>query len=312
MNPESNAETVRPWTWKEHEREQRRLRRRTAMTGLLFLMPWLVGTAAFMAYPLAYSLYLSFHTVGVKPDGSGLKYDFAGWDNYKYAFLRDNVFPEQMFLYVREALLVIPLTVLFALLVSVMLNRRFYGRLFFRTIFFLPVIFASGNVLTELFAQGQGSLPFAGQLDVAEALNRSLPAAIAAPLASVLSRFVILLWFSGVQVILFLAGFQTIPASAYEAARIDGATPWESFWRITFPSIVPFIGLNLIYTVVDQSTNPFNPIMTHILSNVNNPKTGYGYASALGWLYCGFIMALIAVLLRMAVKWNGKREVKRT
>lgn len=306
--PKSAAQVERVWTRKEHERQLKRMRRRAGRVGLLFLLPWFVGTAAFMAYPLAYSLYLSFHKVGIKPDGSGLQYDYVGWDNFKYAFLRDNVFPEQAFLFFREAVLVIPLTVLFALLVSVMLNRRFYGRLFFRTIFFLPVIFASGKVLTELFAQGQGSLPFVGQYDVKEVLYQALPASIALPLANVLSRFVMILWFSGVQVILFLAGFQTISRSTYEAARIDGASPWEMFWKITFPSIVPFIVLNLIYTVVDQSTNPFNPILTHILSNVNNPKTGYGYASALGWIYCGFIFALIAVLLRMAVRWNIRKR----
>lgn len=308
MKSDTDTLGEREWTQQAHKRERRRMRRKAGRDGLLFLLPWLLGTLAFMAYPLAYSLFLSFHRVGILPDGSGLQYEFIGWDNFKYAFLRDHVFPEQAFLYAREAVLIIPLTVLFALLISIVLNQRFFGRLFFRALFFLPVIFASGKVLTELFAQGQGSLPFVEQYELKEVLHSALPQSLAAPLASVLSRFVMVLWFSGVQVMLFLAGLQTISPSTYEAARIDGASPWEMFWSITFPSITPFIVLNLIYTVVDQSTNPFNPVLTHILSNVNNPKTGYGYTSALGWIYCVLLLGLIALILRLTSRWSARRR----
>lgn len=295
-------------TPQEHSRLKRRQRLRASATGLLFLTPWLIGMLAFMAYPLLYSLFLSFHRIRIAPDGSGLLYQFVSFDNFAYAFLRDNKFPEQMFLFAREAVLIVPITVIFALLVATLLNQRFFGTMFFRTVFFLPVIFATGRVLIELFNQGQGELPLTEQYNVVELVYTLLPPTAAEPVMGILGKFIMILWFSGVQVIIFLAGFQTISPSTYEAAQIDGATPWETFWKITFPSIVPFIVLNGIYTVVDLSTNPFNPIMQHILTNMVDPETGYGYASALGWIYFAFVFIWIALLMRFAMKFNLRKR----
>jgi len=292
---------------KEHARHKRAQSARAALTGYLFLLPWLIGVLCFMAYPLLYSLYLSFHKMQVSPDGSGLQYIYVGWDNFKYAFLRDNVFPMEMFLFWRETVLIIPITVLFSLLVSILLNQKFRGRMLFRAIFFLPVIFATGKVLMELFAQGQGDLPFAEQYDLTGMIYDTFPPALAEPIVGVLGKIVIVLWYSGVQVIIFLAAFKTIPPSTYEAAQIDGVTPWESFWKITFPSLVPFIFLNLIYTLVDLSTYSFNPIINHILGNMGNVKTGYGYASALGWIYFMIIFVLVALLAKFSVSMNQRK-----
>ncbi|MBP1990707.1 carbohydrate ABC transporter permease [Paenibacillus eucommiae] len=292
----------------EHVRQKRRQSFREARRGYMFLLPWLIGIATFVAYPLLYSFYISFHKVGVKQDGSGLKYDFVGMTNYKYAFVFDNVFPVEMLLFMREVLLVVPITVIFALLISIMLNQKFKGRMLFRAVFFLPVIFASGQVLLELFNQGQGSLPFVEQYNVADIIYDVLPVTAADTVMDLLGKFVIILWFSGVQIILFLAAFQTISRSTYEAAQIDGATPWESFWKITFPAVTPFIILNLIYTLIEQSSNPFNPVLKHILQNTSDVKTGYGYASALGWIYFAFIMIPIGILVYIARVQSRKKE----
>ncbi|WP_274362142.1 carbohydrate ABC transporter permease [Paenibacillus thermotolerans] len=308
MNAVNRQETATGLSLKEHARRKRAMSARSALTAYAFLLPWIVGVLLFMAYPLLYSLFLSFHKLVVSPDGSGLDYIYVGMDNFKYAFLRDNVFPIEMLLFWRESLLIIPITVLFALLVSLLLNQKFPGRMIFRAIFFLPVIFATGKVLMELFAQGQGDLPFAEQYDLAGMIYDTFPPVLADPIVSLLRKFIIVLWYSGVQVIIFLAAFRTVPPSTYEAAQIDGVTPWESFWKITFPSIVPFIFLNLIYTLVDLSTYSFNPIINHILGNMSNLKTGYGYASALGWIYFAFIFVLVAILARISLRFN-RREV---
>ncbi len=288
-------------TPREHTRLRRRQYAREALKGYLFLLPWLIGVLFFVAYPMLYSLFISFHKVKVATDGSGLDYDFIGFDNFKYAFLRDNVFPIELMLFMREVLVIVPITVIFALLVSLLLNQKFKGRMMFRTIFFLPVIFSTGQVLLSLFNQGQGSLPFGDQYDVTAIIYDVFPVSVGNTIMSVLGKFVIILWFSGVQVVIFLAAFQTISRSAYEAAQIDGVTPWESFWKITFPSIVPFIFLNLIYTLVEQSINPFNPILKHIIKNMGDYNTGFGYASAISWIYFLLIltpMVVLALLLR--------------
>lgn len=292
---------------REHARRRRLQAFKEAMRGYLFVLPWMLGIAIFVAYPLIYSFFISFHKVGVKIDGSGLKYDYVGMANYKYAFVSDNVFPIEMFLFMREVMLVVPITVLFALLIAILLNQKFKGRMLYRAVFFLPVIFASGQVLLELFNQGQGSLPLVERYNLQDAIYGALPVTAASTVMDLLSKFVIILWFSGVQIILFLAAFQTISKSAYEAAQIDGATPWETFWKITFPAISPFIILNLIYTVVEQSANPFNPILSHILKNTSDVNTGYGYASSLGWIYLAFIMIPIAVLVLIAGRQSRRK-----
>jgi len=296
-------------TKEDHARHRRIQSFKDALRGYLFLLPWMIGIVMFVAYPLIYSFFISFHKVGVKNDGSGLKYDFVGMANYKHAFVVDNVFPVEMILFMREMVLTVPITVIFALLISVMLNQKFKGRMLFRAVFFLPVIFASGQVLLELFKQGQGSLPLVERYNLADVIYDVLPLTAAGTVMDLLGKFVIILWFSGVQIILFLAAFQTISRSTYEAAQIDGATPWESFWKITFPAISPFIILNLIYTLVEQSSNPFNPILSHILKNTTDANTGYGYASALGWIYFAFIMLPIIALVLIARRQSKRTEV---
>jgi len=176
----------------------------------------------------------------------------------------------------------------------------------FRAIFFLPVIFATGQVLLELFNQGQGGLPFGNKDNVQTLVYDLFPVSLANTIMDLIGKFVIILWFSGVQVIIFLAAYQTVPRTTYEAAQIDGATPWESFWKITFPAVVPYISLNLIYTLVEQSTNPFNPILSHIEKNMSDLKTGYGYASALGWIYFAFLFVPI-LLFVFAARRQSKR-----
>jgi ABC-type sugar transport system permease subunit len=121
----------------------------------------------------------------------------------------------------------------------------------------------------------------------------------------VLSRVVIILWYSGVQILIFIAGFQTISQTIYEAVRIDGASPWDSFWKITLPASIPFISLNVLFTIIDMFTFPLNPVIQQIRDNMFKVDTGYGYASALAWIYFGFIFALIALVL-----WLFNRSLK--
>jgi ABC-type sugar transport system permease subunit len=106
-----------------------------------------------------------------------------------------------------------------------------------------------------------------------------------------MDSFVLVLWYSGVQILIFLAGRQTIPPSVYEASRIDGANPWETFWKITLPAMIPFILLNLIYTTVDLFTFPSNPILTQVNT------TEYGRSSALAWIYFVIIFVFIGIIL---------------
>ncbi|MDF2815009.1 MAG: transporter permease, partial [Paenibacillus sp.] len=160
-------------------------------------------------------------------------------------------------------------------------------------VFFLPVIFTTGQVLTEFISEGEGNLDFLARYYLTALIVTYVPAAWAEPIVRVLDSFVLILWYSGVQILIFLAGRQTIPPSVYEAARIDGANPWETFWKITLPAMMPFILLNLIYTTVDLFTFPGNPILTQ----VNTAE--YGLSSALAWIYFVIIFIFLGLIYFM-------------
>ncbi len=274
---------------------------REAATAYTFLIPWLIGFGLFVCYPLGYSLYISFHEVRVS--GMGVKYIPLGWQNYTNAFLKDNTFAFDLFNYFKQTLITIPMIVIFALFVALMLNIRFPGRMLFRTVFFLPVIFATGQVLTELFDQNAGGLSILDQYDITGFIQQNLPKTLAEPILEVLQTFIIILWFSGVQVLIYIAGMQTIGKSVYEAARIDGASPWEVMWKITLPGTAPFIVLNLMYTIVDMFTFPLSPILKYI-----NLGSNFGYTAAIGWIYFTFVFLLIVVTLAIANRFSIRQN----
>ncbi|MDF2671136.1 MAG: transporter permease [Paenibacillus sp.] len=260
--------------------------------GSLFIAPWVLGFIIFMALPLAYSFYMSFHQVKIL--ASGVQTNFRGLYYYKYIlFENGNLLYNQLIPFLRQAILMLPIIVVFSLLVAIMLNQKFWGRTFFRAVFFLPVIFTTGQVVTEFISQGEGSLDFLSRYNLTALIVTYLPAAWAEPIVRVLDSFVLVLWYSGVQILIFLAGRQTIPPSVYEAARIDGANPWETFWKITLPAMMPFILLNLIYTTVDLFTFPGNPILTQ----VNTAE--YGLSSALAWIYFVIIFIFLGLIYFM-------------
>ncbi len=293
MNTEASSEAAR-------RKQYVRFRWRGYGVGYLFMLPWIVGFGAFVAFPVGWSLYNSFNKVMITSEG--FQYTWVGFDNYYRMLFENNVYPILLITYFQEMLLIIPLILIFSFLVALLLNQRFPGRGLMRTIFFLPVIFATGQVLMELFNQGAGELPFMDQYNVAAVVDQYFDNSVGDAIQSILGKAVIILWYSGVQILIFLAGFQTISKSLYEAIRVDGASPWESFWKITFPAMIPFVGLNAIYTIVDLFTYPFNPVLDTVKNNMFNATTGYGYASAMAWLYFLLILVLIGLAMALTVR----------
>lgn len=270
--------------------------------GTIFIAPWLIGFLAFMAFPLGFSLYMSFRQVNVVATGMTSRY--AGLKHYKAILLEDgSLLYNDLIPFLQKTLFMVPVIVIFALLIAILLNQKFAGRSLFRAIFFLPVILSTGQVVSELLTQGEGELGFMSRYNVSGFIGDNLPSAWATPLIWILSSFVLILWYSGVQILIFLGGRQTISNSAYEAARIDGAGPWATFWKITLPAMTPFIFLNMIYTIVDLFTFPTNPI----IMQVRNSE--YGQYSALIWIYfviISFFIAIIFLLFRRTMKSHEK------
>ncbi len=267
------------------------------LEGMIFISPWFIGFLLFMAFPIVYSFYMSFHIVTIRL--GEVATSFVGFKYYEEILFKDaSALYNDLFPFLRQAIIMIPVIVVFSLMIAILLNQKFYGRTLFRAIFFLPVIFTTGRLIVEFIAQGEGGLSFLDQYDIKGLVEANLPKQWAAPVVTILSQFVLVLWYSGVQILIFLAGRQTISPSIYEAARIDGASPWEVFWKITFPGMVPFIFLNCIYTVVDLFTFPTNPVLVKI--NAQN----YGFSSALAWIYFVIIFFFLAILIAIFAKLN--------
>ncbi|WP_372635986.1 carbohydrate ABC transporter permease [Cohnella sp.] len=277
--------------------------------GYLFILPWMIGFVAFVAFPIGWSLWNSFNQVFITSEG--FKYTWVGLSNFRRMLVENNAYPIILITYLQEVLLIIPLILIFSFFVSLLLNEKFPGRGWMRALFFLPVIFATGQVIMELFVQGAGELPFMEQYNLDVILRQYFNESTANMLLGVLGKAVIILWYSGVQILIFIAGFQTIPKTVYEAVRVDGASPWESFWKITFPGMLPFIGLNAVYTIVDLFTFPFNPVLEIVRNNMFSPTTGYGYASAMAWLYFAIVLVLLGITMWLTYRaTKGRGELR--
>lgn len=283
-------------------------KRKDTFTGLLFISPWLIGFLFFMAYPIYSSLKMSFEKVFITPDG--IRSENIKFDNYEYALFKDPYFMEEVFKFTKTVVVMVPIVVIFSLIVALLINQPIKMKGMFRAIFFLPVVISSGAVVNELFTQGAGTIPMVEQYGIVTMIKDSMNPAIADTIIEVIQKFILILWFSGVQILIFLAGLQKINRSIYEAAAIDGASPWETFWKITLPGLKPFILVNLIYTTVDMFTNSVNDVIKMIKENMFKIETGFGYATALSWIYQSLILVILLVIFFFFRNKEGKKERK--
>lgn len=281
------------------------------LVGFTFILPWLIGFGVFTAFPLAYCFYMALNKVNFITDH--LEMSWLGLANFQKALYEDAEIPNKLMQTFQQSLLIVPLIVVFALIMALLLNSKFPGRAFFRAVFFLPVMLTSGNLLDTLTSQGQGSISFL-QSGTAQQLVAGIGGSLGTTLQTVLNNFLVILWYSGVQMLLLIAGMQSINPSTYEAARIDGAGTWETLWTITLPGLMPFLFICVVYTIVDQFTASFNPILDVITYHSKNASTGYGYASAIAWLYflvILVILALVILLFRKSLGLTVQRKEKK-
>jgi ABC-type sugar transport system permease subunit len=255
-------------------------------------MPWIIGFLVFTAYPMFYSLWLSFNKV--KISAKGIITAFTGITNYTQSFLVDPNFLGYLGKYLLQIVLTVPLVLVFSVILAMLLNIKLPFKHFFRAIYFLPVILMSGPVLNELISNGADKIK--GMQDfVVYKFITTLPNYLSTPLTYIFDNFIMILWFSGVQILIILMGLQKIDRNIYEAAEVDGASLWETFWKITLPTLKPFIFINALYTIVDISGLSLNPVINHIRANMNDPRTGYGYSSAMAWVYFAVLVILILI-----------------
>ncbi len=284
-------------------------RRRESVVGIMFIMLWIVGYLVFALYPVFNTLYLSFHNVFFDVGGA-LRLEFVGIGNYQAAFLQDPYFVEILLSYTLELILNVPVTIVFALIIAMLINQNVALRGLWRTVFFLPVIIASGPVIAELMNQGATTLPSISDYTFIDLVINNIGTFLANPLQALFEQILLVLWFAGIQILILLAGLQKIDKSIYEAAQIDGASPWETFWKITLPSLMPLIVVSIIYTVVSMSVFSLNNVVIYIRDRMLGQATadlttGYGYSATLAWVYF-LVMAIIIGIFVGIVSLKGR------
>ncbi len=290
-----------------------KLKTHDMVAGYIFMIPWLIGVAAFLVYPLCNSFYFALNQIKIVP--TGLRYTFVGIQNFTQVLLSDPDFLVDLVDYLVSTIISVPVVVVFALIIAMLLNQKVHGKGFFRAIYFLPVIVVSGPILGMLNEEGAGSLSSLDTTSLTSTLESILPTMLADPIGELFGNLVTILWYAGVPILIFLSALQKVDPAMYEAAKIDGGSGWECFWKITLPNLKSMILLNCIYTIIFISGNEDNVIIT-LISDVmfsGDVSKGYGYASAMAWMYSLVVLILcgLVALIFMSRKDKYDRQIKK-
>ncbi len=297
---------------KTKRRKNASLDKRKARGGWLFVLPFVIGFVL-VYLPIVYdSIRYSFYTIKVL-SGGGFELIPAGWSNYNNALFVNPDYIETLVSGLVDMVFDIPMILIFSLFMAVLLNQKMAGRAVFRAIFFIPVILSTGimesiesqNVLSDYMEDASGIDDGSGQsaasdivstMDVEQmfqgmAIGQGLVEYVVVAINNIYN----IVNRSGVQMLIFLAGLQSISPAIYESVQIDGATAWETFWKITFPMISPMILVNAVYTIIDSFTTDSNVVMKFI-ANEYQQANGNVISSAMAWMYFLIVIAIIAVV----------------
>ena len=287
------------------------LDKKKARAGWYFVLPFVIGLILIYLPIIFDSIKLSFTEI-IPVRGGGFKLDYVGFENYREALFDDPNFVTTLTGGLTQLFIDIPAIVIFSLFMAVMLNQKMIGRAAFRAIFFVPVILSTGlmaeidaaNVLQQNMESTEnmsGSQVESGSTQIVSALEVSalfesmkVGTGLVETVTNLVNDVYNIINRSGVQMLIFLAGLQSISPHIYEACSIDGATTWETFWKITFPMISPMILVNTVYTVIDSFTGSTNSVMNFIQGIYDNgSKT---VSSAMAWVYFLIVIAVVGII----------------
>jgi len=291
-----------------------------ARSGWLFILPFVIGFVIIYLPIVLESIYFSFTEVKVQT-GGGFVAEWVGFYNYQQALFDDPDFVLTLTTGIRQLIFDIPAIVIFSLFMAIMLNQKMTGRAVFRAIFFIPVILATGII--DKIDQGNNLLSYMSDTGrTVASQNRGNASTTDSTVVQIVSLMDFMWLFrnmkgitidlveyviaavnniyqiinrSGVQMLIFLGGLQSISPAIYESAFIEGASAWETFWKITFPMISPMILVNAVYTVIDSFTSKANRIMS-LIEWVYDEPGGQVLSSAMAWMYFLIVILMIAVV----------------
>jgi len=284
-------------TWIHNKLKRLPNRIKRAFYGFMFILPWIIGMLSIGFPVLLKSIRMAFsdkyyYITNVGWQITGKWYEFT---QFKRIFTEEPYHLKLILSTFQDIALVVPLVVIFALILSLMINQKIKGRDIFRTIFFIPVILLSGNMLSHFQNNGLLTVSSVANGEVSAFFSTYFPDILSEVVTAAFAKIVLILWLSGVQILIFLAGLQKIDHSMVEAAQIDGASMWDIFWKITLPALIPLMYLNIIYTTVIYASLSNNAIVGIINSHSDEAGTlagtladeinyGRAYSAALSWV----------------------------
>jgi len=286
---------------------------KNAITGYLFLLPFIIGFLVFMFFPILESLRMVFSNVKIDMVNNGFYMEFTGIENIKRVLTVDPEFNRFLIEEIGRMLLIVPAIIIFSLFAALLLNQEFKARGIVRSIFFLPVILSSGimigletnNSLLNSMADiiKNGNLMKSSVTKVLEdiLIAEGVAGDFMAYIFAIINQIYNIAMASGIQIIIFLSALQTIPPSMFEAAKIEGATSWECFWKITFPMVSSLILVNIVYSVVDFFIRTDNRVMEKI--NLTTIKMlNFGFGTAMAWIYFLAVLLIIGIVMTVISK----------
>lgn len=291
------------------------LDKKKARAGWLFVMPFLVGFVLVYLPIIWNSVRFSFNEIRILT-GGGFELDFVGLNNYRNALFVDTGFTQALVAGLKQLVIDIPSIVLFSLFIAIILNQKIFGRAAFRAIFFIPVILTTGligqidsnNAMLEYMSSSSGidtgtdadssaTNQILSMMDVEQLFNSmAVGKGIATYVVSAVNNIFDIVNRCGVQMLIFLAGLQSISPAIYESCQIDGASGWETFWKVTLPMVSPMILVNTVYTIIDAFTSSSNTVMEYIDTVYDSAANGNVVASAMSWMYFLIVILIIAAV----------------
>ena len=301
----------------KRKRRSSSLDAKKARSGWLFVLPFVIGLLI-IYLPVVYeSIKGTFFELKMLPSGTGYEQNFVGFDNYIQAFTSESNkdFLQTLLTGIKDLAFDIPAIVIFSLFVAILLNEKMVGRAAFRAIFFVPVILCTGlidaidskNTLLSYMNDTSAAIDMGSGEDTVNNIvsagdlswlfsSMKVGGNLVDYVTQIINEIYSIINRSGVQMLIFLAGLQSISPAIYESCSIDGATGWETFWKITIPMISPYILVNTVYTVIDSFTSSSNKVMTYI-DGVYEQSGGRVISSAMSWMYFLIVMAIIALVV---------------
>lgn len=295
------------------------LHMKRALYGLVFVSPWIIGILLFFVNPVIRTINFSFSEIIIDTEKNGYSTVFIGLKNFYEAFRIDIEFPKRLLASLIQMVTEVPIILIFSFFVAVLLKDKFRGASAVKTIFFLTVVLSSGVFLRmQAESSGYNNIVIGGAAQSVGGVMASLSSfniegfLLQVGLSEQLVNYIVgpinnlylLMTRSGIQIFIFLAGLHSISPSLYEACYMEGATGWETFWKVTFPMVSPLILVNTVYTVIDSFTSFTNTTIEYIYNTAFGTSVRFAYSSSLSLIYfliVGLCLGLISALVSRKV-----------